>query len=208
MTAIVGHASRKLGAEPFWKAEGLSDSNAGPAFDGRNQQLVPHLKRGDVVTAVDGQATPTVAAVSQAAQRFAVEHVAGDPLLVSVVRDGAAAHLTIPFPAGNRPWFQATWESSRRSGFDAVATCDLALGATSCGCPIYTLDGTFAGIGIASMISSQEAMLFAMAQADDSARGQGIKDRLAAIPRHFSGAYFIPAAAVRKALKDRSIVSP
>lgn len=208
MTGTIGHAARKLSAEPFWKGEGLADSKAGPAFDGRNQQLSPHLKRGDVVTSVDGKATATVTAVSQAAQRFAAEHVAGDPFLVSIIRDGAPAHLTIPFPAGTRPWFQENWESSRRSGFDAVATCDLALGASACGCPVFTLDGEFAGIGIASMVSSQAAMLVAMAQADNSARGKLLRDLNAAIPRHFSGAYFIPATAVKRALGEQGIVPP
>jgi S1-C subfamily serine protease len=195
-TGIIGLAPRTIGPEPTWKGEGLVESERGPLFDGKvgkTRQQLPHLKAGDVVAAIAGQPTANLDDVRRALLDFAESHQAGDPLRVEVLRAGAKVEVVMPLPSGRSDWFQPYWESARRSGFDAVATCDLAVRASSCGGPVFTPGGQFVGVCIASTIGRSDAEM--MTRVDTS--------RWVSAERKLSGAYVIPASAIKKVLAEK-----
>jgi S1-C subfamily serine protease len=84
-----------------------------------------------------------------------------------------------------------SWESTRRSGFAGVASCDLAIRASACGCPVFTPNGDQVGIGIASTVPRSDANLL---QRVDPTKISG--------HRRFSGAYVLPAAFLKNALDE------
>jgi serine protease Do len=191
-TGIVGHGPRKVGPEPAWTAEGLVGSDRGPLFEGktlRDRWQFPSLKPGDVLASVDRRPTATVDDLRRELKKFAESHPAGDPLRLEVVRSGAKADVVMPLPAGRPAGPQPAWESARRSGFDEVATCDLSVRATDCGGPVFTARGEFVGVCIASTVPADRAEM--MPRMDKSVR--------ASVERKLSGAYVVPAGAIKKA---------
>jgi membrane-associated protease RseP (regulator of RpoE activity) len=194
-TGIIGHGPRKVGPEPAWAGDGLVGSDRGPLFEGKTPQdrwRFPGLKAGDVIAAVDGRPAASVDDVGRALGRFAESHRAGDPLRLGVLRAGAKADVVLPLPAGRRGWPQPEWESARRSGLDPVATCDLSVRGSDCGVPVFTPGGEFVGVGVASTAPRRAAEMIEHVD----------KSRRPAVERKPSGAYVVPAAAVRKALAE------
>ena len=114
---------------------------------------------------------------------------AGDPITITVDRAGAAIRLRIPYPAAMSDLALRPWQSARRSGFDAVLTGDISINGTDCGGPVFTLDGVFVGIAVASM----------RPYVNPTVR-QDVDPSPILSARTMAGAYIVPAKSVVNAL--------
>ncbi|MBI1375624.1 MAG: PDZ domain-containing protein [Phycisphaera sp.] len=114
------------------------------------------LKAGDVITAVDGQETPTIQTLVASLSKFEP----GDEVTVDYKRDGNAAQTTVKLesinklPTHENPMVAALSGgkdalSKRRTTFPAAFTHDSVLTARQCGGPVVDLDGRVVAINIA-----------------------------------------------------------
>jgi len=189
-TGIISTIPRAIGREPAWKGEGLVASPDGPLFNGNPRSLRATFQKGDIVSAIDGRETPTIDALKKASHSVAERIYVGEPVAITLKREGKETRQVIPYPAAVRdlPW---PWESVRRSGFDAVLTSDLSVSGTDCGGPVLTLDGEFIGISIASMRT-----------VDDGRALKKFDPKKFHATRRYGGVYVVPAAAVKEMLSQ------
>jgi serine protease Do len=102
------------------------------------------IRDGDVVTHVEDQATPHLAAYDKQTKKDAF--IAGDFVRLSVRHDGATSQVFLPTDP-NYPGYDDV--SLRRWGFAEVVTHDTIVGRRQCGGPVVDLDGRVIGVNIA-----------------------------------------------------------
>jgi serine protease Do len=110
------------------------------------------LQSGDIITSVAGQPTPDLATylrlVGDGNESGTIVTHAGDPIEVTIDRDGDLLKFTFPQPPGE--WSVRFNESRRHAGFPTVFDTDVTLKPKQCGGPIINRTGQTIGIAIAA----------------------------------------------------------
>jgi serine protease Do len=106
---------------------------------------------GDVITHLNGQATPTLEACNSMMANETI--TAGDPLVLSLRRDNQAltciVHADSESLASRIHQYQYAHVSLRRTGFPSVLSHDAMVARANCGGPVVDLQGRIVGINIA-----------------------------------------------------------
>lgn len=130
---------------------GLAASEAGlTVVDAEELQSfeVP-LAKGDVIRAIEGTATPDLetfhALTGYADREGALGILSGDPVAMTIARDGKSMEIAFRWPPDVRLYN----ESTRWSGFPAVFDTDVILEPKLCGGPLVDRAGRIVGVTIA-----------------------------------------------------------
>lgn len=158
---IVSIETRAIPAEPSWKGEGTEDKPEGPMIS----QSIPGSKNKtnlstsgtklqfeDIIISINGQPTPSVAALVQVLETGLDKHCTGDLVSVELLRKGESFKVDTPLPraAVENYWMMEEHESPRQSGFASVFDTDIELLLSEVGSPVIDRDGRVRGIAIAS----------------------------------------------------------
>jgi S1-C subfamily serine protease len=108
------------------------------------------INEGDVITHIEGEATPDLAAYDRQSKNDAF--VAGDFVQLSIRRNRATSQVMFPIECENG--YSITIPSyvdvsMRLTGFHSVIIHDAIVGRRQCGGPIVDLEGNVIGINIA-----------------------------------------------------------
>jgi S1-C subfamily serine protease len=128
-------------------ANGLEVTDDKPA-----RELGIKIRKGDVVRRIEGHDTPNLksilALLGDGDHPGSLVTNAGDPIAVTVERDGKTIDLRFPRPPAE--WWALNAESRRHAGFPAAFDIDVPLDAVLCGGPVIDIDGRVVGIAIAA----------------------------------------------------------
>ncbi len=109
------------------------------------------IEEGDVITHVDGDATPDLASYHRQTKKDTF--ISGDFIQFSVHRDRVTSQVTMPIESEN-PGYSITIHgyadvSLRLTGFPAVIIHDTIVARQQCGGPVVDLEGRVVGVNIA-----------------------------------------------------------
>ncbi|MBE2282525.1 MAG: trypsin-like peptidase domain-containing protein [Prosthecobacter sp.] len=129
------------------RAQGVTLTDAVRDLDNDFTKLIRGtLKAGDVITHVDEEATPDLAAYEK--QTRSGSFVVGEFLRLTVLRDSVSTQVSVPIDSRvtERSYVD---HSLRLTGFPSVIIHDTIVGRRQCGGPMVDLDGTVVGVNIA-----------------------------------------------------------
>ena len=106
------------------------------------------IREGDVITQIDGEATPDLAAYEKQTKKETF--IAGDFVQLSIRRNGATSEVAIPIESNDSITSHSYADVSLRlTGFPAVVIHDTIVGRRQCGGPVVDLEGRVVGVNIA-----------------------------------------------------------
>jgi len=106
------------------------------------------LLEGDVITHVDGEATPDLAAYNKQTKKDGLN--VGDFVQFTVLRDCATSQVAVPADSNESVTDHSYADVSLRlAGFPAVFIHDTIVGRRQCGGPVVDLEGQVVGVNIA-----------------------------------------------------------
>ncbi|MEO8351610.1 MAG: trypsin-like peptidase domain-containing protein [Chthoniobacteraceae bacterium] len=120
----------------------------------QEERLIPLIRgtvrEGDVITHVDGKATPDLASYEREAKRDTL--VSGDYVQLAILRGATTTHAFMPLDSYQGITSHDYADPSLRlSGLPAVFTHDVIVGRRQCGGPVVDLDGRVIGVNIARL---------------------------------------------------------
>lgn len=120
----------------------------------QDERLLPLIRgtvhEGDVITHVDGRATPDIARYEREAKRDTL--VSGDYVQLTILRDATTTRAFMPLDSHQGITRHDYADPSLRlSGLPAVFTHDVIVGRKQCGGPVVDLEGRVIGVNVARL---------------------------------------------------------